>query len=271
MRLRWLSGQLLLAPRGELSLGALGLKAMRKRLYLAGLRRLLRDVDWQASSADEAGDIKRYVPRARVHISADDRPLTPPQPRTRATPSSPLEIVTVARITRMKNLEASIRSLSLCEAPAILRLYGPISEPNYWKQCQSLIRTLPARVDVLHMGSVAHHEVQRVLGEADVFLLPTQGENFGQAIAEALAAGCPVVISDRTPWTKLIRSKRAGSVHLPDDYAGMAAALDGFAEYSAESMARSRAAARSAYEASFIELPASLGNVLKDMTRRRLA
>ncbi len=35
------------------------------------------------------------------------------------------------------------------------------------------------------------------------FLLPTLGENFGHVFLEALAAGCPLIISDRTPWLNL--------------------------------------------------------------------
>ena len=33
--------------------------------------------------------------------------------------------------------------------------------------------------------------------------LPTLGENFGHVVPEALAAGCPVLLSDRTPWHDL--------------------------------------------------------------------
>jgi len=35
----------------------------------------------------------------------------------------------------------------------------------------------------------------------DLFFLPTRGENFGHVIHEALNAGLPVLISDRTPWS----------------------------------------------------------------------
>jgi glycosyltransferase involved in cell wall biosynthesis len=39
--------------------------------------------------------------------------------------------------------------------------------------------------------------------------LPTQGENFGHVIFEALCAGKPVIISDQTPWLHL-QEARAG-------------------------------------------------------------
>jgi len=45
--------------------------------------------------------------------------------------------------------------------------------------------------------------VCQTLAAYHLFLLPTRGENFGHAILEALSAGCPVLISDQTPWRGL--------------------------------------------------------------------
>jgi glycosyltransferase involved in cell wall biosynthesis len=42
-----------------------------------------------------------------------------------------------------------------------------------------------------------------VLSKHHLFFLPTCGENFGHVILEALLAGCPVLISDQTPWRNL--------------------------------------------------------------------
>ena len=38
---------------------------------------------------------------------------------------------------------------------------------------------------------------------ADLFVLPTINENFGLAIAEALAAGTPVITTKGAPWSDL--------------------------------------------------------------------
>jgi glycosyltransferase involved in cell wall biosynthesis len=56
-------------------------------------------------------------------------------------------------------------------------------------------------------------------------LLPSRGENFGHVIAEALAAGCPTVISDRTPW-RALRESRAGWDLPLDDLAGFHRAIE---------------------------------------------
>jgi glycosyltransferase involved in cell wall biosynthesis len=39
--------------------------------------------------------------------------------------------------------------------------------------------------------------------------MPTAGENFGHIILQSLSAGCPVIISDQTPW-KDLQNKNAG-------------------------------------------------------------
>ena len=49
--------------------------------------------------------------------------------------------------------------------------------------------------------------------KAHLFVLPTEGENFGHAIFEALAVGCPILISDQTPWRKL--SEKKAGIDLP--------------------------------------------------------
>lgn len=61
---------------------------------------------------------------------------------------------------------------------------------------------IAAHVDLL--GRVRPDEVAGVVAAADVFILPTAGETFGVAIAEALVAGRPVVTSDQGEQTAFV-------------------------------------------------------------------
>lgn len=57
---------------------------------------------------------------------------------------------------------------------------------------------------VTFSGSVPKADVARHLQQADVFLLPTESETFGIAIAEALVAGTPVVVGARGGHTEFV-------------------------------------------------------------------
>ena len=52
----------------------------------------------------------------------------------------------------------------------------------------------------------------RALAASDVFALPSYQENFGISVVEALAAGIPVLISNRVNIYREIQSAKAGFV-----------------------------------------------------------
>jgi glycosyltransferase involved in cell wall biosynthesis len=59
------------------------------------------------------------------------------------------------------------------------------------------------------IGSVEDQEKWDLFSQADLFVLPSYSESFGQAIAEALSAGVPVITTRATPWSS-IESNRCG-------------------------------------------------------------
>ena len=72
----------------------------------------------------------------------------------------------------------------------------------------------------------------------------TAGENFGHTIAEALAVGRPVLLSDTTPWSARVEAG-GGEVVADDDWA---ATIDRWASYSGEELASRAARAASSYD-----------------------
>lgn len=66
---------------------------------------------------------------------------------------------------------------------------GPLRE-----ECVALADALGVADQVRFVGPLLPEGVIEELAAADVFLLPTRGETFGVAIAEALASGRPVVV-----------------------------------------------------------------------------
>ncbi len=56
----------------------------------------------------------------------------------------------------------------------------------------------------------------REMKQHHAYILPTQGENFGHSIYEALINGLPVIISDQTPWRNLEREAIGFDIALQD-------------------------------------------------------
>lgn len=203
------AGPLVIAPRGEFSAGALGLKSFKKRVYItvAKVLGLYKNIIWQASSKHEAADIRHWFGKyARVFIApnlpslinaADEAGVV--SDKTKGC----LKIIFLSRISRMKNLDSALKMLKRLKGKIEFNIYGPMEDKVYWAKCQKIISSLSENIDVKYCGSVAHDKVGAAMRKHDLFFLPTLGENFGHVVLEALCAGCPVLISDRTPWRDL--------------------------------------------------------------------
>ena len=194
--------RILIAPRGEFSKGALALKSTKKRvcLRLTRLFALYCDVQWHASTENEAADIERVFPNARIHIAPDPVVLGMTPPQTAKKQSGDLNIAFISRISPMKNLDYLLSVLARVKGSVRLNVYGPTEDTAYWERCMGLARQLPAGIDMQYCGELKAEEVSDTFARHDLFAFPTHGENFGHVIFEALRAGTPVLLSDRTPW-----------------------------------------------------------------------
>ena len=103
----------------------------------------------------------------------------------------------------MKNLGGALELLGDLHGTVEFHIYGPMEDTAYWERCQRIIERLPINIQVHLHGMVMHEAVVATIANYDLFFLPTCGENYGHVIIEALAAGCPVLISDQTPWRDL--------------------------------------------------------------------
>jgi len=199
---------LLIAPRGQLADGALGIKWWKKRLFLwfAQLLKLFQGAAWHATNEQELGEIQRWVsnsatvkiasnlPSALRGIAGADSIISPNQ-LTR--------LVFFSRISPKKNLEYSLAVLQKLTFEIEYDIYGTIDDPDYWARLKERIRSLPANVKVEYKGELVPASRERTLMHYHAFLFPTLGENFGHVIFESLACGCLPIISDRTPWSDL--------------------------------------------------------------------
>lgn len=218
---------LVIAPRGELDPQALALKGTRKRLVLTAARflGLAHGAVWHAATDEEAAAVRREFGATAKVLVARDLPV-PPGDAGERLPKKPGQLVVafLGRIARIKNLDLAIRALRDVEGDVTFNVYGPIEDRAYWAECLALTAALPRGVRLIHGGPVRPDHVSSVLGRHHLLFLPTRGESFGHAIVEALLAGCPVLVSDQTPWRGL-EARRAGWDVPLDDPKPFAAVL----------------------------------------------
>jgi glycosyltransferase involved in cell wall biosynthesis len=196
----------ILAPRGEFSDGALGLKSFKKHIFIlfSKIIFLHKGVIWQASSEYEKNDIGKFFNRNSVVIAPDLPPFSRVDNlRKNLKKAGKLKILFLSRITRMKNLDMALRFLTDLKGRIEFNIFGPIDDETYWEECRSIIENMPKNVNVKYKGVLKNEMVYDCMSQHDILLLPTLGENYGHVILESLIAGTPVIISNRTPWRNL--------------------------------------------------------------------
>lgn len=203
----------ILAPRGEFSPGALKLKRLKKELYISIASRtgLYNNILWQASSNFEKADIEQIFNKELIKIgmpiiAAPDLAShnfnnsihTPPVKNPGV-----LEIAFLSRISPKKNLEGALLMLNGIQGDITFNIFGPIEDLQYWQVCQTMSSKLDANIKVVYRGEIEHSCINEVFNTHHLFFFPTFGENFGHVILESLLFGCPVLLSDQTPWRDL--------------------------------------------------------------------
>lgn len=88
---------------------------------------------------------------------------------------------------------------------------------------ERLARSLGIAASVAFVGAVQGPAKWKLLADADLFVLPSHSENFGVVVAEALAAGTPVITTTGTPWSMLPAC--GAGWWVPADTASLAEAL----------------------------------------------
>lgn len=211
--------KVILAPRGELCKGAFA-KKYKKVPYLIILKtfNLFKNVYFQATSEEEYLAIVQtlLVSKNRVFI-AENFPSKPLNSNASIEKDTGLlKLIYLSRIVPKKNLLGAIKSLKSVKSAILFDIYGPIEDKGYWDKCLIEINKLPKNVTVQYKGIIDYDDVQNVFSKYHLFIFPTFSENYGHVIIESLIAGCPVLISDQTPWSDLLTYGVGNNIPVSD-------------------------------------------------------
>jgi len=109
-------------------------------------------------------------------------------------------VVSLGRLQRKKGFDILIKAFakSTYIKNSILLMAGP--DEGEKDNLHTLINSLNLQEKVFLIGSINGQDKVDFLVNADLFVLPSHHENFGNVYVEALASGIPIVASKNTPW-----------------------------------------------------------------------
>jgi len=214
--------KIIVAPRGMLSYQAFSAKKLKKKIFVSFARifGLYTKTILHVTSNTEKSDIESLNLKSK-HILLHPNFAPPIQNyySKRQKIAHELKLVSIARVSPEKNTLFALECLahSKYKGNITYHIYGSIYNKEYWNQCQETISRMPSNVKVVYLGDINNNKVIETLNEYDFLFLPSKGENFGHSILESFIAGCPVIISNTTPWKNLEEKKLGWDISLEKD------------------------------------------------------
>lgn len=129
-------------------------------------------------------------------------------------------ILFVGHISSLKNVDGLIRSFAsvIKRIPqATLHLAGPWSYPEFHAQCVREVDELGLTHAVQFLGNLDRTALREELSQASCLALVSHQENAPMVVAEALAAGVPVVASRLCGLPYMVEEGCTGFLVNPDD------------------------------------------------------
>ena len=190
------------SPRGALQATAEWAEAPRRSAKYAFERAagLLRPADTvlHVTAQSEAAASTTRLPGIAAAIIPNC--VTIPPAVQRAKSNARIRLLYLGRLHPKKGLERLFTAMAGLPAHVSLDVYGT-GDPAYTGGLQQMAACFDGRIR-LH-GHVDGAAKSMAFAGADLCVLPSYSENFGIAVAEALAHGVPVLTTTGTPWQGL--------------------------------------------------------------------
>ncbi len=201
---------LVVSPRGTLSPWAKASGSFVKRFFWPLVQRptISPAACFHATAESEYEDIRRLDFRQPVAIIPNGIDVPDLLPKREA----PLRtLLFLSRINPKKGLDLLLPAWQAVQdrfSAWRLVIAGPSDSPGYLEKMQALAAQLKLE-RIAFIGEVKGAQKWEAYYQADLFVLPTYSENFGNVVAEALASGVPAIVSKGAPWAGLVE-KRVG-------------------------------------------------------------
>lgn len=205
---------ILLSPRGSLGNWCIDNGSKFKKLWLKlFIKPFAHNIIWHATAEQERQEILMIFPSAQIVIVPNGidyelfQNFNVLKSKEFLKKYTDIEddvekiVISMGRIQKKKGFDILINSFFevVKNYPkAILCIAGP--DEGEQSNLEVLINHLKLKNKVFFVGSISGQDKVDFLANADLFVLPSHNENFGNVYLESLASGTPIVASKNTPW-----------------------------------------------------------------------
>lgn len=187
---------------------SLQLKRLYHRLigssFIRGARFLIATSEQEKRELIDAGVADSRIAIRRNGVDLPEHPPTPGAFRRRwEIPSDAKMILFLGRLVSKKSPDLLLEAFARWKAGpgvkrnAVLVLAGPDEGDGFLARLNAMKSQYHLEQEVLFTGPLYDDAKWSAYRDADVFVLPSQNENFGNTAAEAAACGTPVIVTDR--------------------------------------------------------------------------
>lgn len=190
-----------------------------KAVFDALVGRVIRrrtDMVLVASQAEIVGvrDMFRDTEVAVVGIGVDQV-----EGRSESLMHDPIRLLSMSRIAPKKRIDISIRAVAKLKelGVAVTLVVAGEGDAKLKAELLRLCQELEVEEDVEFIGHVSGSEKLKVLAGADLFILPSENENFAISVAEAMAAGLPCVVTEAVAMSEFVARGAGAVICTPDE------------------------------------------------------
>ena len=206
-----------LSPRGALCQWCLEQGNRFKTLWLQVLLKpFSRTVLWHATAQQEKDEILKQFPNANVAIIPNGIEYELFQETTKLSQKVYIQkylkqemqvdkiIVSMGRLQKVKGFDILIDAfVKVLETYPLAKLLIAGQDEGEKENLLKQIAQLALKNKVFLVGNIEGQDKIDFLANADLFVLSSHNENFGNVYVESLAAGTPIVASTGTPWAEV--------------------------------------------------------------------
>lgn len=155
--------------------------------------------------------IRQGFPSEKLHVlelGVNPQNFSLHSSHLRSKTDNVFRIIFVGQVLPRKGLHYLIDAFQQSNLPdSELLIFGSIGDKEYARRYLA-----STDIKVNYLGRVPPIELQRSYQIADVFVLPAISDGFAMVVSEAMAAGLPVIVSENTGASKLVREDQDGFV-----------------------------------------------------------